>query len=172
MSTGTAWLTQWLFFQCLILDSTHHHKSGKYAFLHLCDLLVPWTMWSSRKGKVNKKLLKPMIIFMYKCKQQAWEWIFRKNLKMCKNGQKCLKKPKISRMGHKKTWIQVYTWRFSCLKQSQNRQKTSSERLLRYLFSHSINKHSSGCLYCIHSNSRPCPYKHLPIIHVFWSYKP
>ena len=38
-----------------------------------------------------------------------------KNLKMRKHGQKCLKKPENQQNGAQKTWIQVYTWRFSCL---------------------------------------------------------
>ena len=47
-----------------------------------------------------------------------------KNLKMRKNGQKCLKKPENQQNGAQKTWIQVYTGRFSCLltrRESQNR---------------------------------------------------
>ena len=39
IETGTVWLTQWLIFQSLILESTHHQNSGKYTFPHLCDLL-------------------------------------------------------------------------------------------------------------------------------------
>ena len=56
IDTGTVWLTQWLIFKSLILDSTHHQNSGKYTFPNLCDLLVPWTIWSSRKSeyKVQK----------------------------------------------------------------------------------------------------------------------
>ena len=61
IETGTVWLTQWLIFQSLNLDSTGHaghQNSGKYAFPHLCQAL--WFACALDHMVVKEKWIKSL----------------------------------------------------------------------------------------------------------------